>query len=72
VRTDEPEEAATEFRQTAYVGRRRERELLAVLIRAALAGRGQAVLLAGEPGIGKTRLAEETAAMAAAAGMTCL
>jgi MoxR-like ATPase len=58
-----------EFGQTAYVGRRRERELLAVLIRAALAGRGQAVLLAG---IGKTRLAEETAAMAAAAGMTCL
>jgi len=70
--TDGREEAATGYWQTGYVGRQRERELLAALIGAALAGRGQAVLLAGEPGIGKTRLGEETAAMAAATGMSCL
>jgi DNA-binding SARP family transcriptional activator/tetratricopeptide (TPR) repeat protein len=47
-----------------FVGREKElRELLAALADAR-AGRGRVVLLAGEPGIGKTRLAEELAGRA--------
>jgi len=42
-----------------FVGRATEVELVAERHRAAAAGRGQVVLLAGEPGIGKTRLVEE-------------
>ena len=45
--------------------------MLAARVRGALAGQGQVVLLAGEPGIGKTRLAEETAGMAAMLAMPC-
>jgi DNA-binding CsgD family transcriptional regulator/tetratricopeptide (TPR) repeat protein len=49
---------------TLFVGRDAElRELLAGLDRM-LAGRGQVLLLVGEPGIGKTRTAEELAAIA--------
>jgi tetratricopeptide (TPR) repeat protein len=47
-----------------FVGRETELELL----RDAL-GRGRIVVLAGEPGIGKTRIAEEIAAEAAARGI---
>src|SRR5688572_10723762 len=44
-----------------FVGRERERaEIGSVLARAA-AGQGALVLLTGEPGIGKTRLADEAA-----------
>jgi predicted ATPase len=39
-------------------------ELLAVTAR----GRGRVLLVAGEPGIGKTRLAEEAVRLATAAG----
>ncbi|MGZ6708398.1 MAG: BTAD domain-containing putative transcriptional regulator [Solirubrobacteraceae bacterium] len=42
-----------------FVGRAAEVELVAERHRAAAAGRGQVVLLAGESGIGKTRLVEE-------------
>src|SRR5690242_3983049 len=41
------------------VGRVAERETIAGCLRAALDGRRQFVLLAGEPGVGKTRLAED-------------
>jgi class 3 adenylate cyclase/tetratricopeptide (TPR) repeat protein len=44
---------------TPYVGREHERELLADAWRAAAKGNGGVVLIAGEPGIGKTRLVEE-------------
>jgi predicted ATPase len=53
------------------VGRARERELLDVRLRAALGGEGQVVLLAGEPGVGKTRLAEEAVERARELGMVC-
>ncbi len=42
-----------------FVGRAAERATLTAAWRRAQAGRAQVVLLAGEPGIGKTRLAEE-------------
>ncbi|WP_394835590.1 AAA family ATPase [Pendulispora rubella] len=46
------------------LGRGRELEDLAAALERALAGRGEVFLLSGEAGIGKTRLAEELAALA--------
>lgn len=43
------------------VGRRREIERLHAAAEEALSGRGQTVMLAGAPGLGKTRLAEQIA-----------
>ena len=51
------------------VGRRRELEALTGWLAAARDGRGRLALCAGEPGIGKTRLAQESAAQAAAQGV---
>jgi tetratricopeptide (TPR) repeat protein len=42
-----------------FVGRERERETLSARLAAALDGAGQVVLVAGEPGAGKTRLVKE-------------
>src|SRR5512142_893989 len=56
----------------AFIGRAPELALLAAQISAAGRGEGRVVLICGEPGIGKTRLAEEAAARAAAAGMRCV
>jgi DNA-binding CsgD family transcriptional regulator len=50
------------------VGRERERAVLRDALASALAGEPRVVLLAGEPGIGKTRLAEDLAGEAAARG----
>src|SRR5258706_7213587 len=47
-----------------FVGRESERAMLENRLRAAHAGEGQVVLVSGEPGVGKTRLAEETAGQA--------
>jgi tetratricopeptide (TPR) repeat protein len=52
----------------AFVGREHERSRLADAWAAAMAGERQAVLLGGEPGVGKTRLAAETARSAVDAG----
>jgi DNA-binding CsgD family transcriptional regulator len=57
---------------TPFVGRDAELAALTADLEAALAGRGGMVLLAGEPGIGKTRLAEELAAQARARGALVL
>ena len=54
---------------SAFVGRAAELALLAEQAAAAGRGEGRAVLIGGEPGIGKTRLAGEAAARAAAAGL---
>ena len=52
-----------------FVGRSREIVELASGLDDAIAGRGRLFLISGEPGIGKTRLAEELAADAASRGM---
>lgn len=46
-------------REEVFVGRRREMEVLRGGVEAALSGRGRLVMLVGEPGIGKTRTAQE-------------
>jgi transcriptional regulator with AAA-type ATPase domain/tetratricopeptide (TPR) repeat protein len=46
-------------RGTSFVARGRELELLEDLVTRSQEGRGQAVLLVGEPGIGKSRLLQE-------------
>jgi tetratricopeptide (TPR) repeat protein len=57
---------------TPFVGRERELVELQAGLEHALAGRGCLVLLAGEPGIGKTRLAEEFSIIARQLGARAL
>ena len=57
---------------TPFVGREAERARLTALVERARQGVGAAVLIGGEPGIGKTRLAMECAAEAARRGMAVL
>jgi predicted ATPase len=52
-----------------FVGRQNELEEILAAVNAALAGRGKVLFLTGEPGIGKTRLADEAAIRAASRGM---
>lgn len=56
----------------AFVDRLRELAELRAGIEGALAGRGRLVTIAGEPGVGKSRLADEAASRAAAEGMRVL
>ena len=58
-----PADAPTRSR-TPYIGREDERADLRRHLEEALAGRGSLVLIGGEPGVGKTRLASEVAAEA--------
>ncbi len=55
-----------------FVGRLREMAELTPALDDALAGRGRLVMLAGEPGIGKTRTAQELGSHAAALGVKVL
>src|SRR5262245_19862274 len=55
-----------------FVGRAREVQVLQGAVADALSGQGRLVLLAGEPGIGKTRTAEELAAHARRLGAEVL
>ena len=57
---------------TPFVGRAGELAMLTADLDAAVGGRGGVVLVAGEPGIGKTRLVEELAARAIARGAVVL
>lgn len=54
---------------SVFVGRKRELRLFQSFLKKADAGYGSVVLIEGEPGIGKTRLAEEVAKCAWADGM---
>ena len=54
--------------RSRFVGRDREFAVLAECLSSALAGRSRLVLCRGEPGIGKTRLAEELSTAADTAG----
>src|SRR4051794_31845384 len=56
----------------AFVGRARELGELERLLQAARAGGGATAVLAGDAGIGKTRLADELARRAGAAGCEVL
>ncbi|GIF26618.1 DNA-binding CsgD family transcriptional regulator [Actinoplanes tereljensis] len=53
-----------------FQGRQRERDTLSRLLSAARAGHGQALVLRGEPGIGKTALLSFLASLPAATGRT--
>ena len=55
-----------------FVGRQREVAELRAALDDALAGRGRLVMLAGEPGIGKTRTAQELAVYAEQRGALVL
>ncbi len=58
--------------RTPFVGREVELARIKGLIEGALEGQGAMATLAGEPGVGKSRLAEEVAAYAADRGFTVL
>ncbi len=72
----EEEEAPDEEIQPAeagrFIGRQRELEQLKAALARALSGEGSTVMLVGEPGIGKTRLAEEFAVYAKLRGAQVL
>lgn len=57
---------------TPYVGRAAERAQIEAMVAAAAEGRGGMVLIAGEAGLGKSRLALEAAAVGERLGMTVL
>ncbi|HEX2119132.1 MAG TPA: BTAD domain-containing putative transcriptional regulator, partial [Acidimicrobiales bacterium] len=59
-------------RPSAFVGRQQELESLRHWLDRAVAGEGRLVLLRGEPGIGKTGIAEELAAAARSRGIPVL
>jgi eukaryotic-like serine/threonine-protein kinase len=63
-----PPRPALQFTPSTFVGRKRELAELTVGLDDAFAGRGRLFLLVGEPGIGKSRLAEELTARARARG----
>ncbi len=54
----------TDHSTGGFVGRERELEQLRAGLEATLAGRGQLFLISGEPGIGKTRLADQLGTIA--------
>jgi len=64
--------AAVTARPKPFVGRDRDLAELRSALRAAVSGHGSLVLVAGEPGIGKTRLAERLASDAAPLGAATL
>ena len=74
VSADTEQSAAIESEggRTPYVGREAERAEASRLLERAMDGHGGVILLGGEPGVGKTRLAEEILAMARQRGCLAL
>jgi len=72
VSIETPGTAAAARPDAGIVGRERELASCESALEQALAGRAQLLLLAGEPGIGKTRLAEELAGRARERGALAL
>jgi class 3 adenylate cyclase/tetratricopeptide (TPR) repeat protein len=66
---DEVEAGLADTVPTPYIGRANERETLRTMLESAVAGRGGMVLIGGPPGLGKSRLTREAAAMAERLGM---
>ena len=64
--------AETAEQATPLVGRESELESLRLWLRTAWRGQGKVILITGDSGVGKTRLALEARRAAAAAGMTTL
>jgi class 3 adenylate cyclase len=64
----QPDSGAALLRHTPFTGRRSELRRLMARLEEARTGQGGVVLLAGEPGIGKTRLIEEIAEAARGRG----
>lgn len=58
--------------ERGFFGRRRELDALAAALACAVAGQARTVLLAGEPGIGKTRTAQELVVQAQQRGVLAL
>jgi tetratricopeptide (TPR) repeat protein len=58
--------------RTAFAGRETERGAFRAVLDRALSGHGSLVMLAGGPGVGKTRLAMEMAEYASRVGFRCL
>src|SRR5262245_39502164 len=54
------------------VGRERERAVIGAALEAVASGQGRFLVLVGEPGVGKTRLAQEIALLSRAAGCRVL
>src|SRR6185503_16056501 len=65
-------DGATGDRARPFVGRTAELADLRAALLEAVAGRGRLYLIAGEPGIGKTRACQEVAALAPELGMRAL
>ena len=57
---------------TRFVGREQELDTLHLWLRAAWRGQGKVILIAGDSGVGKTRLASEVLRTATSAGLTAL
>ncbi|MFQ6027992.1 MAG: AAA family ATPase, partial [Dehalococcoidia bacterium] len=57
---------------SGFVGRHREMGVLRAALADAMSGRGRLVMLVGEPGIGKTRTAQELAVAAETQGAQVL
>ena len=67
-----PAAATPAIRRTPFVGRESERVEAGRLLDSAVTGQGALLLLGGEPGVGKTRLAEEVLAEARQRGCLAL